>query len=319
MSKTGNYINPVYKLSLNDVSKVPAKISYSQWAMYSKCPKQWKLSYIDKLSTFTHSIATCFGTAFHETLQNYLTVMYTDSVKAANRLSIRDELTKNLRDVYSQAVIENNGEHFSNPIELTEHLEDGIAILEWFTKRRAQYFSTKGYELVGIEVELCIQASDKNPNVFWYGFIDVVIRDTDLNKIKIYDIKTSTRGWNKYQKSDKLKLAQLVAYKKYFSDQFGTPIDNIDIEFFIVKRKLIEESMFPQKRIQIVNPASGSVTRKKVQKSIDEFIEYCFDENGNKNKEGKYLALAGKGAKHCKWCPFKEDYENCPKEDRIRE
>ena len=166
---------------------------------------------------------------------------------------------------------------------------------------------------------MCIQASDKNPNVFWYGFIDVVIRDTDLNKIKIYDIKTSTRGWNKYQKSDKLKLAQLVAYKKYFSDQFGTPIDNIDIEFFIVKRKLIEESMFPQKRIQIVNPASGSVTRKKVQKSIDEFIEYCFDENGNKNKEGKYLALAGKGAKHCKWCPFKEDYENCPKEDRIRE
>ena len=77
--------------------------------------------------------------------------------------------------------------------------------------------------------------------------------------------------------------------------------------------------MFPQKRIQIVNPASGTVTRKKVQKSIDEFIEHCFDENGNKNKEGKYLALAGKGAKHCKWCPFKEDYENCPKEDRIRE
>jgi len=287
--------------------------------MYSKCPKQWKLSYIDKLSTFTHSVATCFGTAFHETLQNYLTVMYTQSVKAANNINIRDELTNNLKQVYSQAVIENNGEHFSNPIELTEHLEDGIAILEWFIKRRAQYFSTKGYELVGIEVELCVPASQKNPNVFWYGFIDVVIRDTDLNKIKIYDIKTSRMGWNKWQKSDKLKLAQLVAYKKYFSDQFGTPIDNVDIEFFIVKRKLIEESMFPQKRIQIVNPASGTVTRKKVQKSIDEFIEHCFDENGNKKTNGKYLALAGKGAKHCKWCPFKSDYENCPKEDRIRE
>ena len=26
--------------------------------------------------------------------------------------------------------------------------------------------------------------------------------------------------------------------------------------------------MFPQKRIQIVNPASGSVTRKKIQKRI---------------------------------------------------
>mgnify|MGYP000320227411 FL=1 len=126
-------------------------------------------------------------------------------------------------------------------------------------------------------------------------------------------------GWNKWQKADKLKAAQLVAYKKYFSDQFGTPIDNIDIEFFIVKRKLLEESMFPQKRIQLLNPASGSVTRKKIQRNIDTFIEYCFDANGNKQKDKNYLAIAGKGAKHCKWCPFKTDYENCPKENRIRE
>ncbi len=28
------YINPIYKLSLNDVSKAPAKISYSQWSMF---------------------------------------------------------------------------------------------------------------------------------------------------------------------------------------------------------------------------------------------------------------------------------------------
>ena len=76
--------------------------------------------------------------------------------------------------------------------------------------------------------------------------------------------------------------------------------------------------MFPQKRIQLLNPASGSVTRKKVQKSIDAFIEHCFDEDGNKRKDQQYLALAGRGAKNCKWCPFKEDYENCPKENRIR-
>ena len=174
-------------------------------------------------------------------------------------------------------------------------------------------------DLVGIEIELAVPASTSNKNVFWYGFIDVVVRDTVLNKIIVIDIKTSTRGWNKYQKADKLKAAQLVAYKKYFSDQFGTPIDNIDIEFFIVKRKLLEESMFPQKRIQLLNPASGSVTRKRIQRSIDSFIEHCFDMDGNKRKEQKYLALAGRGAKNCKWCPFKTDYENCPKENRIRE
>ena len=86
-----------------------------------------------------------------------------------------------------------------------------------------------------------------------------------------------------------------------------------------MKRKLLQESMFPQKRIQLLNPASGSVTRKRIQRSIDSFIEHCFDVDGNKRKDQKYLALAGRGAKNCKWCPFKTDYENCPKENRIRE
>ena len=69
------------------------KISYSQWSMYEKCPQQWKLSYIDKLAPFSSSIDTCFGTAFHETMQHYLTVMYTDSVKRADALDFRSILT----------------------------------------------------------------------------------------------------------------------------------------------------------------------------------------------------------------------------------
>jgi hypothetical protein len=313
------YIHPIYKLSLNDISKAPAKISYSQWSMFEKCPNQWKLSYIDKLAPFTYSIATCFGTAFHETLQEYLTVMYTKSIKAANELDLHDMLLTCLKTEYQKGLVANDGKHFSNPLELAEHLEDGIQIIEWFKKRRSQYFSTKNTELVGIEIELAVPATPVNKNVYWYGFIDIVVRDTVLNTIKIIDIKTSRMGWNKWQKADKIKAAQLVAYKKYFADQFGTPIDNIDIEFFIVKRKLLEESMFPQRRIQILNPSSGSVTRKKIQKSIDLFITHCFDDTGKKREDQKYLSIAGKGAKHCKWCPFKTDYENCPKENRISE
>ena len=56
-----------------------------------------------------------------------------------------------------------------------------------------------------------------------------------------------------------------------------------------------------------------------VQKSIDSFISNCFDDQGNKNADSKYLAIAGKGSKHCKWCPFKTDDVNCPKKERIRE
>ena len=317
--KQGNYINTVYKLSLRDADTVPRKISYSQWSMYEQCPKKWKLSYIDGLAPFQSSIDTCFGTAFHETMQHYLTVMYTGSVKRADALDFRSILTNKMREEYARNVNDNNGEHFSNPLQMAEYLEDGVAILEWFKKRRKQYFSTKDYELIGIELELCTQSSEKNPSVYWYGFIDLVIRHIPTNTIHVYDIKTSRAGWNKYQKSDALKSAQLVAYKNYFSNQFGVPRENIVVEFFIVKRKLVEESMFPQKRIQLLKPSAGTVTQRKVQKQIDEFVESSFDLEGNKNTERDYLAVSGKGDKNCKYCPFKTDYENCPKESRIRQ
>lgn len=317
--KQGNYINPVYKLSIRDADSVPRRISYSQWSMYERCPLSWKLAYIDGLAPYTFSIETVFGTAFHETLQHFLTVMYTKSVREADGIDLSDLLMQNIRAEYAKCLESNEGEHFSNSLQLAEYHEDGVAILEWFKKRRGQYFSSKNYELIGIELELCTQASEKNPSVYWYGFIDLVLRHVPTNKIEIYDIKTSRMGWNKYQKSDTLKSAQLVAYKKYFSEQFGVPEKNIDIEFFIVKRKLLEESMFPQKRIQQHRPSSGTVTQKKIQRRIDEFVETCFDADGNKNADAKYLAIAGKGAKNCKWCPFKDDDVNCPKSDRIRE
>ena len=49
------------------------------------------------------------------------------------------------------------------------------------------------------------------------GDIDLVIRETIHNMYKIIDLKTSTKGWNKYQKSDPLKTSQLIIYKEYYS------------------------------------------------------------------------------------------------------
>jgi hypothetical protein len=81
---------------------------------------------------------------------------------------------------------------------------------------------------------------------------------------------------------------------------------------------MIEESMFPQKRIQLFKPSSGTVTQRKVQKQIDAFVEHCFDSEGNKLADKPYMAISGKGDKNCKYCPFKTNYMNCPKENRIR-
>ena len=44
------------------------KISYSQFAMWDKCPYTWKLNYVKQ--TFKGNIYTLFGSAIHETIQN---------------------------------------------------------------------------------------------------------------------------------------------------------------------------------------------------------------------------------------------------------
>ena len=61
-----------------------SRISYSQISMYGDCPLKWKLNYVDKLRIFQSSIHLIFGTAMHEVLQNYFTIMYEHSVKAAD-------------------------------------------------------------------------------------------------------------------------------------------------------------------------------------------------------------------------------------------
>jgi RecB family exonuclease len=42
------------------------------------------------------------------------------------------------------------------------------------------------------------------------GYLDVVLYHEPSNTFKIIDIKTSTKGWNKYTKKDESKQFQLV-------------------------------------------------------------------------------------------------------------
>jgi len=293
------------------------KISYSQFSMYSQCPKHWELAYAKNLRTFSQSIHTIFGTAMHETLQHYLTVMYDDSVKAADAIDVHAYLKDQMYTLYKEAV-EKMGEHFSNKFELGEFYEDGVAILDWFKRKRGAYFSRKNEELLGIETPIYHPVNDKNDKVMMLGYLDVVIRNKVTDTITIIDIKTSTRGWNKWQKADKTKTSQLVLYKKYFAEQYGFDVEKIDIKYMIVKRKLIEGAMFPQKRITEFAPASGKPTRNKLTNSIKSFVDSSFHDDGSFNLDREYPAVAGKNNKNCKWCEFKDRLDLCPRANRIK-
>ena len=122
-----------------------------------------------------------------------------------------------------------------------------------------------------------------------------------LNVIKIYDIKTSTKGWNKWMKADENKTQQLLLYKQFYSKQYNHPIERIEVEYFIVKRKLWEKAMFPQKRVQKFVPASGKPSMNKVNGRLLKFVNEAFTEDGEKKDDMK----ATPSKKACKWCEFK--------------
>ena len=276
------------------------KISYSQYSQWAVCPHKWKLNYIDELRTFKGNIHTLFGSAMHDVLQTYLTVMYNDTIKMADALPLASMLLHRMKKYYKEIVEDLHGEEVSSQEEMQEFYEHGLAIIEWFIKKRGMYFNKKGYELVGIEVPIEYDLPNK---IKFVGYIDVLMYDTVRERYKIIDIKTSTMGWNKWAKADKTKTDQLLLYKQFYGKQNDIPLDKIDVEYFIVKRKLYDKVDWPQRRVQTFTPANGTPSINKVTNNIQSFIDECFID-GKYNKEHIYRKEASK--KNCRFCEFNQ-------------
>lgn len=286
------------------IKQSPSKnkhISYSSFSTYAKCPKLWEKQYLRKEIPFIQNIYTCFGTAMHETLQEWLTVLYHQSVKTANEINLDQLLYDNMIKAYKQGKAQMGHEHFSSEKELTKFWIDGKHILNYVTKKRAAHFTTKTMMLAGVETLLYQQL---RPGVMFKGLVDLVFYHPTTDTWTVMDIKTSTRGWNSKQKANPNVTAQVVLYKEFFAKQFGVDPKKVKVEYFIVKRQIPKDAEFPQmlRRIQTFSPPSGPRITKRVLKSVDAFMDDVLDENGQfVDKEYKCTSPFGK----CEACsPF---------------
>ena len=273
------------------------KISYSQISLYNECPFHWKLRYVDKILKSESNIYLIFGRAMHEALQKYITVMYEKSVRKADLLNLEVLLQEILMREF-QIAREDYGENPCTLDEIKEFFDDGVLILKDFKKNRAEHFSRKGYELLGCEIPLEVELQK---NINWVGYIDVAVKNIATNVITIYDIKTSTMGWNKWMRKDKNKTQQLLLYKQFYSKQYNHPLDKIEVEYFIVKRKLRDNVDFPQKRVQKFLPPSGAPSMNKVTDKLLEFIDKGFNDDGSYTSK-EILPTPNK--KSCRFCEF---------------
>ena len=278
-------------------------ISHSQFTAYNECNLKWKLRYIDKLSLSGGSIHTLFGSAMHTVLQEYLTTMYNKSIVEAERLKLdvmlKEQMIKEFNIIRARWK--------TIPCEqkdMVEFYQDGVEIIKHFKKHRNKYFMKKNYELVGIEVPIFMNVQE---GVQLKSFLDVVIRNKVSGRITIIDLKTSTRSWTDFHKKNFYKKAQLLMYKQFYSEKFDVPLENIDVYFLILKRKIAKKSDWPISRLQKFEPAHGKPSVNKTMKAFNEFRELIFDSKGNHRIDRQYPAKPGSA---CRFCEF-YDTEHC--------
>ena len=245
--------------------------------MWDKCPYTWKANYVDKAETFKGNIYTLFGSAIHETIQAYLVCYYERTIKEADALPLQDILIYRMKELYKEAK-KRYGDGFEvTKEEMAEFTQDGFNIIDEFLKRKSRHFKKKDTELVGIEMNLNYELPK---DMRFVGYMDVVLHDKKTGRMRIIDIKSSTMGWNKYMKADKNKTNQLLLYKHFMAKQLEISEDKIDVEYLILKRRLYENMMYPQKRIQAFSPASGKPSVNRVMTRLQEFIDECYDDKG---------------------------------------
>jgi hypothetical protein len=270
-------------------------VSYSQFSTYLTCPNKWYLQYVKRLHK-AFNINMTFGTAVHATLQEYITNVYEVSGAHADRMNLEELFQTNFSEAY-QADFKKAGHHFTTPQEMGEFFEDGMNILNYIRKNRSKLFTIRRRLLMGIEMPILYKVDN---NLYLKGFLDVVFYDVDLEKVYIWDFKTSKSSWKDDKKKDEVKQYQLLLYKKYFSLQYDFPIENIEVKFMVLKRKIWEQSEYAQPRTQDVIPPSGTGKINKCLTTFQSFINDCF-ENG-KYIEKQYHKEIGEAS--CKWCPF---------------
>jgi len=238
----------------------------------------------------------------HETIQTWLTTLYYDKVKTANEMDLDALLYENMVKAYKSTKAQNSFQEFTSLEEMNMFYLDGKHILNFLKKKRGGYFSTKGTYLAGVETLLY---QELRPGVQFKGFIDLVFYSEVLDEWTIIDIKTSTSGWNDYAKKDDNKIAQILLYKEFFSKQFDIPIDKINVEYFILKRKVPKDAEFAamERRVQQFRPPSGKIKRGQAVSLMNNFVETAVDMDGE-YIDKDYPTSPSKSA--CMFCAFKK-------------
>lgn len=264
-------------------------ISFSEWKNWKECPFRHKLSYIDKIDTFSPSPFLDFGTAVHEGAESFLNEGTIPREKLVNE--IREAWAKNGFD-NTDWVEKQPGWYKYHPVD--EWVDWANNMWDEIPQFLDETFP--GWEPVIAEEELyeVIPGVD----VKFKGFIDVIIKQPRKNgtwKYWILDWKTaSPRGWSRDKKQDFSMQAQLILYKHFWGTKNNINMRDIGCGFILLKRGGKIGNI-----CSLVSVSAGPKMMDKAQKTIRSMVKSV--------KKGMFL----KNRNSCTFCDFK-DTEHCP-------
>lgn len=275
--------------------------SFTQYNMWSNCPAQWDKSYIQRITKGDPSIHTVFGSAMHDTIQQWLDVVFNRSMLMARTMDLSDILRDRL-GVHFKRETSGEGDNkvfVCDKQTLIEFYLDGVAILNWLQLNLEKFFSTMEWVLEGVEIPLNVEVKT---NVFYRGYLDIVLRHKITGAIKIIDLKTSTKGWGKWKKDDPIVRDQLLLYKLFYANKFNIPEDAISVDFYILKRKIPEESEWPIPRVSRFTPSNKKPSMNKMKVRFKNFLDSCYTREGQFIPDQKHTP-----SEHaCRFCPYNQ-------------
>jgi hypothetical protein len=283
-------------------------VSFSQYTLWAGCPTAWKLKYVDGHRLDDGSIHTVFGTAMHEVIQEWLDTLYNKSENVARSVDLDDSLKTKFYALFKESIkVDADGvkTFMCDRPTLEEFYHQGTQILSYVQANHKKIFPTQNVTLVGIEFPIEVEV---RPGVQYVGFVDIITKNEKSGLFTLYDLKTSRAGWTQYQKSDKTKVSQLLLYKKFVADHFGVGLENIKVEYVILKRIISENSPYPIPRVSSFEPPHGKPSVSRAWGDFEKFLDDCFDTTG----EYKTDTIQHKASKSaCKYCAFRERKDLC--------
>ena len=85
----------------------------------------------------------------HEAIQTYLGCMYNFTIKEADEQNIEDLLRRKMKEFYEKEIVEPEKLDLVSKEDMVEFFQQGEEILEFFRKKRGDYFNKKvGHFLV---------------------------------------------------------------------------------------------------------------------------------------------------------------------------